>query len=107
MNVTITPTLLKGTITPPPSKSQAHRVLIAAALAGEGTSVIRNLAPSQDILATRRCLTALGAQIDEAGPGAVRVRGLGGAIAEAGPPPSWTAGRAAPPCAFSSRWPCW
>ena len=87
MNVTITPALLKGTITPPPSKSQAHRVLIAAALAGGGTSVIHNLAPSQDILATRRCLTALGAQIDEAGPGAVRVRGLGGAIAEAGPAP--------------------
>ena len=27
MNVTITPTLLKGSITPPPSKSQAHRLL--------------------------------------------------------------------------------
>ena len=33
MNVTITPGLLSGAITPPPSKSQAHRVLIAAALA--------------------------------------------------------------------------
>ena len=30
MNVTITPTKLKGTITPPPSKSQAHRLIIAA-----------------------------------------------------------------------------
>ena len=35
MNVTITPTLLKGVITPPPSKSQAHRLLLAAALAGQ------------------------------------------------------------------------
>ena len=33
MNVTITPGLLRGAITPPPSKSQAHRLLIAAALA--------------------------------------------------------------------------
>ena len=33
MNVTITPGMLRGTITPPPSKSQAHRVIIGAALA--------------------------------------------------------------------------
>ena len=32
MNVTITPGPLAGAITPPPSKSQAHRLLIAAAL---------------------------------------------------------------------------
>ena len=32
MNVTITPKPLEGTITPPPSKSQAHRALLAAAL---------------------------------------------------------------------------
>ena len=52
MNLTIMPALLSGTVTPPPSKSQAHRYLIAAALAGEG-SVIENLADSQDIQATR------------------------------------------------------
>ena len=33
MNVTITPRRLAGSITPPPSKSQAHRLIIAAALA--------------------------------------------------------------------------
>ena len=32
MNVTITPTSLAGAVTPPPSKSQAHRLIIAAAL---------------------------------------------------------------------------
>ena len=32
MNVTITPGPLLGTLTPPPSKSQAHRALLAAAL---------------------------------------------------------------------------
>ncbi len=58
MRITITPTLLKGTITPPPSKSQAHRLLIAAAL-GAGESSIGNLAHSQDIDATLRCMAAL------------------------------------------------
>lgn len=58
MTLTITPARLAGVITPPPSKSQAHRVLIAAALAGEG-SVIHNLAQSQDIEATQRCMDAL------------------------------------------------
>ena len=84
MNVTITPTLLKGTITPPPSKSQAHRLLIAAALSG-GVSTISNLAHSQDILATRRCLSALGARIEEVEPGIVRVHGLGNGIVMAPP----------------------
>ena len=58
MNLTITPVKLSGTVTPPPSKSQAHRLLICAALAGEG-STIHNLADSQDIRATRRCLAEL------------------------------------------------
>ena len=60
MNVTITPTKLHGPVTPPPSKSQAHRLIIAAALAG-GESVLQNVAQSQDILATIRCMEALGA----------------------------------------------
>ena len=59
MNVTITPGLLRGAITPPPSKSQAHRLLIAAALA-DGESRIEHLADSQDIQATRRCMAAPG-----------------------------------------------
>ena len=58
MKLTITPSRLSGPVTPPPSKSQAHRLLICAALAGEG-SVIHGLADSQDIRATRRCLTEL------------------------------------------------
>ena len=62
MIVTITPTLLSGDVTPPPSKSQAHRLLIAAALS-QGESIISNVAYSQDILATLDCLEGLGAQI--------------------------------------------
>lgn len=58
MDLLLTPARLSGEITPPPSKSQAHRMLIAAALADkESKPTITN--PSQDILATRRCLVAL------------------------------------------------
>ncbi|MGM9607121.1 MAG: 3-phosphoshikimate 1-carboxyvinyltransferase [Oscillospiraceae bacterium] len=63
MNITITPTTLSGSITPPPSKSYSHRALIAAALAGAG-SKLTNLADSKDITATRRCLDALAAPGD-------------------------------------------
>ena len=35
MTVMIEPGLLAGAVTPPPSKSQAHRLIIAAALARE------------------------------------------------------------------------
>ena len=79
MDLTITPTKLHGAVTPPPSKSQAHRLLIAAALSG-GVSTIHNLADSQDIAATRRCLAALGARIDELGENTVQVHGLGNAV---------------------------
>ena len=58
MNLKLTPTKLTGSITPPPSKSYAHRALIAAALA-VGQSELTNLAQSKDIVATRRCLDAL------------------------------------------------
>ena len=60
MNVTILPSLAKGTVLAPPSKSMAHRLLIGSGLS-KGRSIIRGLAPSQDILATLDCLTALGA----------------------------------------------
>ena len=58
MNLVITPKPLKGTVTPPPSKSLAHRALLAAFLAGE-TAPLPDLPDSQDILATRQCLAAL------------------------------------------------
>ncbi len=61
MNVTITPKKLRGRIIPPPSKSQAHRLIIAAALAKD-KSVISNVALSQDIQATLNCMETLGAK---------------------------------------------
>ena len=53
---------LKGAVTPPPSKSQAHRLLICAALAVEPCSIVCN-GVNDDIMATMRCLNALGARI--------------------------------------------
>ena len=82
MNVTITPTKLRGSITPPPSKSQAHRLIIAAALA-EGESVISNVAFSQDIEATLNCMKALGAKARVDGS-TVTVTGIGKARAVTG-----------------------
>ena len=53
---------LKGEVTPPPSKSQAHRLLICAALSVEPCSIVCN-SVNDDIIATMRCLNALGASI--------------------------------------------
>ena len=63
MTVNIKPSALKGTVGAPPSKSMSHRLLICAGLS-EGKSEIRNVAFSEDILATVDCLRALGAHID-------------------------------------------
>ena len=62
MRVEIRPSRLKGTVTAPPSKSMAHRLLICAGLSA-GESVVRHLAFSDDVKATIACLTALGAEI--------------------------------------------
>ncbi len=62
MNVEIFPSVAKGEINAPPSKSVAHRLLIAAALS-KGESVISNIGTNDDILATVSCLRELGAQI--------------------------------------------
>ena len=99
MDLQIIPKKLSGTVTPPPSKSIAHRLLIAAALSG-GISVISNLADSQDIQATRRCLAALGAWVEDLEPGTVRSTGWATPSWRQAPPPFWTAGSPAPPCAF-------
>jgi 3-phosphoshikimate 1-carboxyvinyltransferase len=65
-NKTIKPVALKGTVKIPPSKSMAHRAILAAALA-DGESVIKNVAPSDDVRATMAAVAALGAQIIKQG----------------------------------------
>lgn len=77
MDMTITPGTLTGPITPPPSKSQAHRLIIAAALA-QGESVLSNAAFSQDITATLSCMEQLGAEWEDLGDGRLRIRGIPG-----------------------------
>ena len=62
MKTVIYPSVLAGTIPAIASKSQAHRLLICAALA-DGPTRIRCATLSRDILATADCLRALGADI--------------------------------------------
>lgn len=66
MNVTIKSGLAQGKVKAPPSKSMAHRYLIAAALA-QGVSTVRGIEYSQDVLATLDCLKALGVEFQTAG----------------------------------------
>ena len=63
MDIEIRPSRAEGTVKAPPSKSAAHRLLLCAGLA-DGVSVVRNVAFSEDILATLDVLRALGAKVD-------------------------------------------
>lgn len=65
MILMIKPSQASGTVTAPPSKSMAHRQLIAAAL-GKESRAVENLDLSEDIMATIRCLRGLGATLDHA-----------------------------------------
>ena len=58
MNVTIVPGTLEGAVTPPSSKSQTHRAVLALMLA-QGEGKLSNLAVSEDIQATQDCVAAL------------------------------------------------
>ena len=60
MQVTIKPSRAHGTVSAPPSKSTAHRLLICAALS-EGESIIHGISQSADMSATLDCIRALGA----------------------------------------------
>ncbi len=60
-NMKFSPTKIDGTVRIPSSKSQSHRALISASLAGD--SVVRGVDVSNDITATANALAALGAKI--------------------------------------------
>ena len=62
MDITIQPGKLSGTVTVPPSKSMAHRMLICAAFANNPTTLLC-AEVSEDIEATAECLQAFGANI--------------------------------------------
>ena len=68
MDITIQPNKLSGSVAAIPSKSQAHRLLICAALANNETTLICP-ETNRDIEATVACLNALGAKIERTGDG--------------------------------------
>ncbi len=76
MKVCIRVGMAKGQVQAPPSKSDAHRALICAALAN-GTSVVRGIVQSQDLLATLDCIRALGANVALCGNTATITGGAG------------------------------
>lgn len=57
--IEILPSETSGTVAAPPSKSAAHRMLIAAALS-ENASVVKGISGSDDMAATLSCIRALG-----------------------------------------------
>ena len=61
--IRISPSVLRGTVSVPPSKSAAHRAIICAALA-RGKSIISPIELSNDILATISCMRNLGAETE-------------------------------------------
>lgn len=64
-SITVSPSSIKGRLSPPPSKSEAHRALICAALAG-GDSV-HGVSDSDDMRATLGAIHALGVETSQTG----------------------------------------
>lgn len=75
MNIILPAESRSGRVRVPASKSQAHRLLILAALGSEETTILCD-GISKDIEATAACLNALGADIRTVGEGALRIRPL-------------------------------
>ncbi len=65
---------LVGRISVPGDKSISHRVLMLAALA-DGASTVRGLSDGGDVAGTRRIIEALGADVVDAGDGAISISG--------------------------------
>ena len=62
MKVRFSPSLARGTVAAPPSKTLAHRELMAAALS-ERPSTVSGVLFSEDVLATLDCARSLGAEV--------------------------------------------
>lgn len=78
MDIRISPSVLKGDLSIPASKSCAHRAVICAALA-DGISRLSGITMSKDIEATISAMTALGASF-EIKDDAVIVKGINGSV---------------------------
>ena len=77
MNQTVFPGPRTGSVRIPASKSQAHRLLICAALGAQPVA-LRCDGISADIAATVRCLRALGADITDDGAGTLHIVPIAG-----------------------------
>ena len=80
MDIRITPSKLKGSLSVPASKSCAHRSIICASLA-DGVSHLSGVTMSKDIEATIGAMTALGAEFEVNGED-ITVKGNGGRHAD-------------------------
>jgi 3-phosphoshikimate 1-carboxyvinyltransferase len=85
--VAVDPSPVAGSVVAPPSKSYTHRALVAAFLAEEGSTVLDPL-ESDDTLATRQGIEALGRQVRLA-PGRWTVEPVGGRPRRDGPIRVW------------------
>ena len=70
MKVNITPTRLLGEVFAPPSKSYAHRLLIASFLSGKRVE-IKNVGDSFDVQATLGALESIGAKVEKTQNGVI------------------------------------
>ncbi len=80
MDISIRPSVLRGKLDVPASKSCAHRSIICAALA-DGVSHLSGVTMSKDIEATIGAMTALGAEFTVEGSD-ITVKGAGGRPAD-------------------------
>lgn len=74
MNKTIPPGCVKGTLTPPCSKSYAQRALAASLLADE-VSVLRNIEFCNDTQSALRCIETLGARVKRLDAASLSIEG--------------------------------
>ena len=66
MKIKINKGIANGSISAPPSKSMAHRLLISAAMS-DGVSTVRGISDCEDVAATLDCLSALGIKTERVG----------------------------------------
>ncbi|PGF15020.1 3-phosphoshikimate 1-carboxyvinyltransferase [Natrinema sp. CBA1119] len=76
MNVTITPSSVRGTARAPPSKSYTHRAILAAGYADGAT--VRDALWSADTQATARAVELFGGDVDRCDDGSLEIDGFDG-----------------------------
>ncbi|MCU4925066.1 3-phosphoshikimate 1-carboxyvinyltransferase [Halobacteria archaeon AArc-dxtr1] len=76
VDVTLSPSRVRGTVRAPPSKSYTHRAILAAGYADE--AVVRDALWSADTRATARAVSLFGGGVDREAGGTLDVTGFGG-----------------------------